>query len=164
MLVSVTLLGIVMVHSRSSGRPGPSVDQLIEHGVDRGEHARGRLVTALIGEQVGHFLVEVDPGLRFTGHVDLVAYGILDLAAASRRLRRYAEPADHGLVGGVRAGGGVTDVGERVGRRCGRGPAWVGSLGSPREKATWSGVVIATAMVAAVVPVKKSPPGVPSIV
>src|SRR4051794_11316882 len=67
MLVSVTRLGIVIWSlpggspvRRSSTDQAGAVDQLVKHGIDGGEYTRGRFVPALVGQQAGHLLVEVD--------------------------------------------------------------------------------------------------------
>src|SRR6185312_2900204 len=92
-----------------------AVDQRVEHRVDGGQHPGGRLVPALVGQQVGHLLVEVDAGLRLPGGVDLLGHGRLDVRPAAGRLGDHAELADHRLVAQVGALGGGALAGERVG-------------------------------------------------
>src|SRR5919202_4561132 len=81
MLPSVTLPDVMRyLPSDQAG----AVDELVEHGVDGGQHARCRLIPALVRQQVRHLLVEIHPGLRLPGGVHLLGHGRLDLRPAVR--------------------------------------------------------------------------------
>src|SRR5947209_4825681 len=80
------------------------VDDAVEHVVDRRHQFRRGLVTVLELEHVGHLLVEVDPGHRLAGGVDVGARHALRGQRRGGRGGPDPQADDHAVVAGVRPG------------------------------------------------------------
>ena len=140
---------VIRAAAHQRDQPGP-VDQGVEHRVHGGQHPGGALVAALGREQVDHLLVDVDPGQRLAGGVDL--------GGEHRLVRRGLPGGRHGDA-------------ERRSPGCGRRPPPMSRLASAvalvlsrpplagSADASLSGSVIATCRVAAVVPAEERAAG-----